>query len=592
MRASVRRSAFLFLSLWFVGLSVLPGRGAVGQEIPLDERAQWFRHDRFGMFIHWGVYSVIGKGEWIQETGRIPYDEYVKVYPRFHPAKFDAAQWVDLAKRAGQKYIIITTKHHDGFCMFDSKLTDYTIMHTPLKRDVCKELADACHKAGIRIGFYYSIMDWHHPDYLPRRSWDKSRTAEGADFDRYVEYMRGQIRELMTNYGEICSLWFDGGWERKAPEDLKKFRSIIDMARKLQPRMLVNDRANIGGDYQTPEQYIPATGVVDKQGRPAMWEVCMTMTTGHGSFAPTAWWGYDAHEKVFKPADELIQKLVDVASKGGNLLLNVGPTPEGKIRPQETERLEAIAHWMGRHGEAIYGTTASPFRLLPFFGRVTQKNNRLFVHVFDWPEDRRLVLPGLKTVPSAACMLEEPDVKIPATQERCGEMDQVVLCLPARPTDAINSVVALNFDRAPQVEPLVLRPDAAGKLNLPATMAEIRAEHGQRAKPVSKAGKTCIGNWSNPNDVVVWNFTMPKEMAFRVIVDARAASRETVGQRVEISVAGQKLVGKITADGVALEGTLKVPAGPQSISVKLLDAKRTGPPVLDLFALRLETAKP
>ena len=523
MRTFARRAALLLLSLIVAGASALPVRVAVGQEIPLDQRAQWFRHDRFGMFIHWGVYSVIGKGEWILETGRIPLHEYVKYYPQFHPAKFNAEQWVALAKRAGQKYIIITTKHHDGFCMFDSKLTDYSIMHTPLKRDVCKELADACHKAGIRIGFYYSI---------------------------------------------------------------------IDMARKLQPRMLVNDRANIGGDYQTPEQYIPATGVVDKQGRPAMWEVCMTMTTGHGAFAPTAWWGYDKHEKVFKPADELIQKLVDVASKGGNLLLNVGPTPEGEIRPEETARLEAIARWMSRHGEAIYGTTASPFRLLPFFGRVTQKGHRLYVHVFDWPEDRRLALPGLKTLPAAASMLEQPDAQVGASRETCGEMEQVVLRLPPKPTDPVDSVVVLAFDQAPQVEPLVLRPDAAGKLNLPAAMAEIHAEHGQRAKPVSKSGRTCIGNWSNPNDVVAWNFTLPKPLAFRVAIDGRPAAKEALGQRVEVSASGQKLVGKITADGVALDGTLNVPAGKQSISVKLLDAQRTGPPVLDLFALRLEPAKP
>ncbi len=573
---------------FLLGSLLLSGQPVAADEIPLDQRAEWFHHDRFGMFIHWGVYSVIGKGEWIQESGRIPYNEYVKVYPQFHPSKFDATQWVDLAKLAGQKYIIITTKHHDGFCMFDSKLSDYTIMRTPVKRDVCKELAEACHKAGIRIGFYYSIMDWHHPDYLPRRAWDKSRTAEGAEFDRYVEYMRGQIRELMTNYGEICSLWFDGGWERTSPEDLKKFRSIIDMARKLQPRMLVNDRANIGGDYQTPEQYIPATGVLDKHGRPAMWEVCMTMTTGHGSFAPTAWWGYDAHETVFKPTDELIQKLVDVASKGGNLLLNVGPSPDGEIRPQETERLQGLARWMDRHAEAIYGTTASPFRLLPFFGRVTQKGNHLFVHVFDWPEDRRLVLPGLKSAPSAARMLEDPDVKVEATQERHGDTEQVVLRLPSKPTDPIASVVALRFPGSPQVEPLVLRPDAAGSLLLPATMAEIRAEHGQRAKPVSKGGKTYIGDWSNPNDVVVWNFTMPNESTLRVTVDGRPASQEAIGQRIEISAAGQKVVGKITKEGVVLDGKLTLPGRPQSISVKLLDAKRTGSPVMDLFGVRLE----
>ena len=310
---------------------------------PLEQRAEWFRHDRFGMFVHWGLYSAIGKGEWVQDTGKIPLEEYVKLAPEFNPDKFDAVAWVAQAKRAGQKYIVITTKHHDGFCMFDSKLTDYKITNTPFGRDICKELADECRKQGMKLGFYYSIMDWHHPDYVPVRKWERGkRSTEGADFDRYVDYMRGQLRELMTGYGPIVTLWFDGGWEHKSPEDKKAFKEIIDMVRQLQPNILVNDRADIGGDYKTPEQFIPATGVLDDEGRPAMWEVCMTMTTGHGSFPPTGWWGYDKNETVFKPTEELLHKLVDVVSKGGNFLLNVGPEPSGRIRPEEAERLEAV----------------------------------------------------------------------------------------------------------------------------------------------------------------------------------------------------------------------------------------------------------
>ncbi len=406
------RSFVLVLMLISCALAGNPLSSRAAESLPLDQRAQWFRQDRFGMFIHWGVYSVIGRGEWIQDTGKIPLKEYEQNYPKFNPVQFDADRWVGQAKQAGQRYIVITTKHHDGFCMFDSKLSDYTIMHTPVKRDVCKELSEACRQQGLKLGFYYSIMDWHHPDYTPRRPWEKDRTTDGADFDRYVEYMRGQIRELMTNYGEIAVLWFDGGWERTAPEDLQKFRDIIAMARQLQPKMLVNNRANIAGDFETPEQFIPATGVVDKEGRPALWEVCLTMTTGHGSFAPTAWWGYDRHETVFKPADQLIQTLIDVVSKGGNLLLNVGPAPEGVIRPEESERLAAVGRWMERHAEAIYETQASPFRLLPFFGRATRKGKLLYVHVFDWPQDRQLVLPGLKDAPLEAYMLEDPDLRV------------------------------------------------------------------------------------------------------------------------------------------------------------------------------------
>lgn len=558
---------------------------------PLDQRAEWFREARFGLFIHWGVYSLVGKGEWLQETAKIPTKEYVKLYPQFDPSQFNAAEWVALAKRAGQKYLVITTKHHDGFCMFDSKLTDYDIMNTPVKRDVLKELADECHKQGVRLGFYYSIMDWHHPDYLPRRKWEKDRSAEGADFDRYVEYMRGQLRELMTNYGRIEILWFDGGWERKKPEDTKKFQDIIQMARQLQPHMLVNDRANIGGDFDTPEQHVPASGVVNAQGKPMLWEACMTMTTGHGAFAPTAWWGYDRYETVFKPADELIQKLVDIASKGGNFLLNIGPEPTGKIRAQEAERLEAVGRWMAKYHDAIYGTTASPFRLLPFFGRVTQKGSTLYVHVFDWPKDQTLRLPGLKTEVAAAHVMGSPANKIDVSRRRSELGDETVLRLPAKPTDPVASVMVVELKGPAVVEPLVIRPDAKGQVRLPADFAEIRATHGQRAKPVSQGGRAFIGNWSNPNDVVTWSFTLPSPGDFKVAVEGRPASPKAAGKRVRVSLGKQQLLGKISDKGIQLDGVLKIPAGQQTITVALPDADRTGPPVLDLFGVTLVPAR-
>ncbi len=559
---------------------------------PLEQRAKWFRHDRFGMFIHWGLYAQIGKGEWVQLTGKIPLEEYVKLRPKFNPDQFNAAEWVALAKRAGQKYIVITTKHHDGFCMFDSKLTDYSIMNTPFGRDICKELADECRKQGIKLGFYYSIMDWHHPDYLPIRRWERGkRSTEGAKFDRYVKYMEGQIRELMTNYGPIVALWFDGGWEHKKPADKKAFKTIIDMARQLQPNILVNDRAAIGGDYKTPEQQIPATGVLDKDGRPAMWEACMTMTTGHGSFAPTAWWGYDKNEKVFKPTDELIHKLVDITSKGGNFLLNVGPEPSGRIRPEEAERLEAVGRWMSQYGESIYGTTASPFRMLPFFGRVTQKGNRFYVHVFDWPADRKLVLPGLEDLPTRARLLGRRVKRVGVRRLSRDGNDAVVLTVPRKASDPIDSVIALDFDAPPVVKPLVIRPDKRGKLELSAAYAEIRAKHGQRARPRSERGRTYVGNWSNPQDRVVWCFTMPEAGTYRVKLDARVAAEAAIGQRVAIRVGKRRLIAKITKDGVAVEGTLDIPAGDQELLVRLMDAKRTGPPIIDLFGVTLTPVK-
>ncbi|NUQ61683.1 MAG: alpha-L-fucosidase [Pirellulales bacterium] len=581
LRRMVLGTAVLLLAATAVRAAEIP---------PLQQRSEWFREARFGMFIHWGVYAMIGQGEWVQDTGRIPVKEYEQHAPKFNPVEFNAAEWVGLAKEAGQKYLVITTKHHDGFCMFDSKLTDYDIMSTPLGRDVIKELADECHKQGIRLGFYYSIMDWHHPDYTPRRPWERDRPTEGADFNRYVEYMRGQIRELMTNYGRIDVLWFDGGWERKDPADLAKFQEIIDMARGLQPPMLVNNRANIAGDFDTPEQHVPATGILNEKGQPAMWEVCMTMTTGHGSFAPTAWWGYDKNETVFKPTEELLQKLGDIVSKGGNFLLNVGPTPEGKIRPEETERLKEIGRWMQKNRESIHGTTASPFRHLPFFGRVTRKGDRLFVHVLDWPKDGEAVLPGLSTEVKQARLLAEPSVAIEAAarQGSCGK--EVVLKLPAKPADPTDTVIVVELAGKPQVEPLVIRPGDGGAIRLPAELADIEAQHGQRAKPVSTQGRTYIGNWSNSNDVVVWEVTLPDAGEYRVEFDARPADSAAAGQRVEVASGEQKLTGKITADGVQMDGMLRLKPGEQTVSVKLLDAQRTGPPVLDLFGLKLAPA--
>ncbi len=590
---------------------VLLAATAVGSaaEIPLAQRAAWFRQDRFGMFIHFGLYSILGHGEWIRDTGKIPLEEYDKLPAQFNPLKFHAAQWVATAKQAGQKYLCITTKHHDGFCMFNTKLTDFNIMHTPFGRDLVKELSDECHRQGLRLGLYYSIMDWHHPDWLPRRPWETSRSREGADPNRYLDYMKGQIRELLTNYGQVDVLWFDGGWETKKPEQLARFQAIIEMARRIQPRLLVNDRANIGGDFQTPEQFVPATGFVDKAGRPAIWEATMTISTGHGSFAPTAWWGYDRQETVFKPADELLQKLIDIASKGGNLILNIGPRPDGTIRPEETERLAAIGRWMSRYGEAIYGTSASPFRLLPFFGRITQKGSRLYVHLFDWPEDHRLVLPGLKTAIVRAYSMREPSATL-AVHRPPGSADALI-DLPVEAPDPLAGVIVVELAGPAQVEPIRIVAGNDGVVRLPAHYAEIYARHGQRARPMSRAGRAYIGNWSNPQDIAVWHFELAAGGSYRVKLDAKPLCREAIGQRVCITAGDErltgtitvdgvkpgqplklaKLTGTITADGVKLGQPLSLAAGKVTLLVQLLDAHRTGPPILDLFQVELVPLK-
>ena len=422
-----------------------------------DARMEWFREAKFGMFIHWGLYSVAagewngkpvrGIGEWIQSNARITVEDYAPLQQRFNPVKFDAKRWVEIAKDAGMKYIVITSKHHDGFCLWNSALTDWDVGGSPFApRDPLKELADACAEAGIRLGFYHSIMDWRHPDYLPRREWD-TRPTDNADYARYVAYMKGQLAELTSGaYGDVAILWFDGEWEGTWTHEMGK--DLYDHVRGLDRDIIVNNRVDTGrsgmegitregdyrGDYGTPEQQIPATGLGDGVD----WETCMTMNNT---------WGYKKSDDNWKLAADLIRKLVDIASKGGNFLLNVGPTGEGEIPGTSVERLEAVGAWMKVNGRAVHGTQANPFPEPPSWGRVTRAKNddgsdRLYLHVFDWPSDGRLVLAGLLSEPRAVQILGQRTRNLwPASLEG----DALVMSLPTEPIDAVCTVVAVDL---------------------------------------------------------------------------------------------------------------------------------------------------
>ncbi|MBI3119292.1 MAG: alpha-L-fucosidase [Candidatus Hydrogenedentes bacterium] len=410
-----------------------------------DARMQWWREAKFGMFIHWGLYAVPGgvwkekpvdtAGEWIMFGGQILPAEYEPLVKQFNPVRFNADEWVKIAQDAGMKYIVITSKHHDGFCLFDSKLTEYDVMSTPFKRDIMKELSEACQRAGIKMCWYHSILDWHHPDYLPRgegspRPWD-TRPTQGADLNRYLDYMKGQLRELVTNYGPIGVLWFDGGWEHKAEE--LHADEVTGMLRSIQPNIIINNRIQIPQDFDTPEQKIPDTGIPGRD-----WETCMTMNDT---------WGFKSTDTNWKSTEDLIRKLVDIASKGGNFLLNVGPTAEGLIPTASVERLAAMGAWMKVNGESIYGTTASPFQGLAW-GRCTTKPGKLYLHVFDWPGDGKLVVPGLKNKVEKAYLLADPGRNALAVS-RSGK-DQTV-ALAATAPDPIASVVVLEIAGAPEV---------------------------------------------------------------------------------------------------------------------------------------------
>lgn len=557
------------------------------------ERSAWWRDAKFGMFIHWGVYSVLGEGEWNMKTSRIPTAEYEKLPPRFNPTGFDAAEWVGLAKRAGQKYVVFTSKHHDGFAMYDSKVSGYDIVDaTPFKRDPVKELAAECAKQDVRFGLYHSILDWHHPDYQPLPDWDPARADAKPDFDAYLEYMTAQVRELCTGYGPLACWWWDGVWGHEDPAGRKRFAAVNAMVRELQPSILINNRAANAEDFDTPEQYIPPTGLANTDGSPKLWENCITLTTGHGSHPPTAWWGYDKNEKEFKSAEYCIRMLIDLVSKGGNLLLNVGPSPEGRIGRAEVEVLEAMGRWLDVNGDAIYGTTASPFSHLPFFGRATVKNTTLYIHVFNWPADGRLLLPGLMNEVREARLLARAAAE-PLTVTRDGT--DVIIHVPSQSPDAVAAVIAVRLDGPPRVDPFTIRPASDGTIELPAMFAEIRAQHGQRARFESAGETVYVGNWTNTNDHVCWQFEVAQPGRYTVSL-TYAAEQPAAGGTFEIECGATKLQDRVETTGGPTQfkdipvGAIELTAGMNALAVrptKIADNR----PLMNLQKLRLAPAK-
>jgi alpha-L-fucosidase len=421
-----------------------------------DARMAWWRDARFGMFIHWGLYAQAAgewngrttwsTGEWIQQALKIPTSQYQTLVPQFDPEKFNARQWVEIAKNAGMKYIVITSKHHEGFAMFPSAQSDWGIKSTPFKRDPLAELSAACKAEGIKFGCYYSIMDWHHPDWGQREAWNDVATGT-PDMDRYVAYMKAQLGEIITNYHPAV-LWFDGEWEdvwtHERAEDLYAYLRALD------PDVIINnriDKARNGlagmnthaglGDYGTPEQTIPANGF----GPGVDWETCMTMNDT---------WGYKKSDHNWKSPEVVVRNLIDIASKGGNYLLNVGPTGEGLIPDGSVERLAVVGQWMKVNGQSIYGTTASPFATPLPWGRCTTKTSgrstTLYLHVFNWPSDDKLFVPGLKnTVKSARLLGQHGKLTVQAGA------DGVTIMLPPLAPSAISSTIALRIKGEPEI---------------------------------------------------------------------------------------------------------------------------------------------
>jgi alpha-L-fucosidase len=397
----------------------------------------WFQEARFGMFIHWGVYSVLGQGEWVMHEKRLPIAEYEKIPPQFNPTQFDPASWVALAKAAGMRYITITSKHHDGFAMFDSKVSDYDIVdRTPYKRDVLEMLAEECRKQGIRLFFYHSQLDWHHPDYFPRGATGQwSGRPESGEWYRYLDYMDGQLRELLTGYGAIGGIWFDGWWDK--PEADWRLGKTYSLIHGLQPAALVGSnhhrRPNPGEDFQMFEKDLPGHNTAGWNDQAEVGqlplEMCETINNS---------WGYNKDDKRHKSTKELVQLLVKAAGYDANLLLNIGPKPDGTIQPEFVERLREVGTWLSANGESIYGTRGGPVPPRPW-GVTTQKGSRVYVHVLDWP-DKVLALPRPKRPVRSARFLK--DGRKAAFQE---DADALLLRLDPSAVDPIDTVLVLEL---------------------------------------------------------------------------------------------------------------------------------------------------
>lgn len=415
----------------------------------------WFLNDRFGMFIHFGLYALPARHEWSMTWEKRTVEDYEGYSEFFDPDLFDARDWARKARQAGMKYVVLTTKHHEGFCLWDSALTDYKSTNTPFGRDLVAEYVDALREEGVRVGFYHSLIDWHHPDFTidghhPQRDAENAATLNTTrDMNRYREYLHGQVRELLTNYGQIDYLFFDFSyelephsvWGGKGSDDWAS-QDLLALVRGLQPNIIVNDRLAIDGDFVTPEQYQPDKPMKNDDGAPVPWEACQTL---NGS------WGYDRDNLAYKSPDLLVRMLVDGVSKNGNLLLNVGPTGRGEFDPRAVDTLQQIGEWMRLHERSIRGAGASDFPA-PADARYTQRGNRLYLHLFTWPLEH-VHLPGLADRVTYAQLLNDasevqqiradPGLKPLATEMGGQPAGTLTLKLPIRQPEVLVPVVEL-----------------------------------------------------------------------------------------------------------------------------------------------------
>ena len=555
-------AALIICSFW--GSASSGQDKAPGTSIPHEERMAWFRHDKFGMFIHWGPYSLLAgewkgqripvgsEAEWIMERFNIPVREYREMARRMNPVNFNADQWVGLAKAAGMKYLVITAKHHDGFAMYHSRVSDYNIVDwTPFKRDPLEELSQACKRAGIRFCVYYSHReDWDHPDGYGN-NWDYDRSKK--NFARYLEQKsKPQLRELLTNYGPLGLVWFDRGLY--TPQQAEEF---VNLVRTLQPHCLVNGRVgnyaqDLMGDYQDlGDNGMPVGGLQED------WETPQTLNTT---------WGYSKFDQQWKTPAGVIQRLVEIVSKGGNYLLNIGPMADGTVPPPSVAVLEKVGAWMQKNGESIYGTSACPLEDFPW-GRCTVTGRKIYLHVFSWPADARLRIAGLHNEVAAAYPLADPSLRLSVDREN----DAITVGLPARSLDENDTVVVMEISGPPVADPprIVQDSDSPFELDYLEAMTAGKAE-----KRFNRDGGFFISKLTSPADSITWHVLVSLPGSYRVSV--RYAAREDWARNTYVvTVGAQSLTAAVEATGDGFEykkfnlGEVQIPkAGAYTVKVR------------------------
>jgi len=508
-----------------------------------NPRLDSWREARFGMFIHWGLYAIPagewkgkqidGIGEWIMNRAKIPVTEYEQLAKQFNPVKFNADEWVSIAKNAGMKYIVITSKHHDGFAMYGSKVSPYNVVDaTPFHRDPMKELQQACEKAGLKLSFYYSqSQDWHEPDAIGN-DWDFPDESK-KDFSRYFEQKaKPQVKELLTNYGKLGAIWFD------TPRSISKTQSeeLLAMVHEYQPTALVSGRVgNNAGDYETAGDNQVAVGPMKRD-----WEAISTTNDT---------WGYKKNDNNFKPGWVLIRQMAHAAGHNGNYLLNVGPTAEGLIPEPAVKSLNEVGQWMKVNGESIYGTSGGPFNYDISWGVITAKPGKLYLHVFEWP-GTELLLCGLKNKVTGATLLANgKKLKFKQIVTKSPQNYSLSVSLPGGAPDKSDSVIALDIDGEPDVDPSIIQ-QPNGVADLYAYLGTPhKAESGSSLRTDSRG---VAEHWTNKADWLDWNFKLAQPGNFNVVVVTSSQKNNHKwegGHKVAIEMAGQKLEGKINKDG-------------------------------------------